>query len=68
MEVKRFTKEQVEAITFKNHARRFAKLPLLKIRVINCILCNRPFETVGNRTCGCDSKYVTPEVAGLHIL
>lgn len=52
-EVLRLPPRVLELIELKNAARREAGLERIKVTVRMCIACDRHFETVGNRTCGC---------------
>jgi len=65
--VKRLPPSVVKDIELKNHARKLANLPLIKVRVRVCITCNSQFESTGNRTCGCSSRNVG-YVAGREVL
>ena len=65
--VKRLPASVVKDIEQKNHARRLASLPPIKIKVRRCISCNEQFESAGNRTCGCGSRQ-TGYIAGREII
>lgn len=40
----------------KNRARKSAFLSPLSITVRKCLVCGKPFESVGNRLCGCTPR------------
>ena len=65
--VKRLPPSVVKDIELKNQARRLANLAPIKIRVRVCIACNQPFESAGNRTCGCNTRN-TGYIAGREII
>ena len=57
----------VKDIEQKNIARKLAGLPLIYIKVRKCLSCGAPFESAGNRTCGCSSR-TTGMIAGREII
>lgn len=57
----------VKDIEHKNIARRLAGLSPIQIKVRRCISCGAPFESAGNRTCGCSSR-TTGMIAGREII
>ncbi len=54
--IKRLPPSVVKDIELKNHARKLACLSPIKIKVRSCISCGSPFESAGNRTCGCNTR------------
>ena len=54
-------------IELKNQARRLANLAPIKIRIRTCIAYEQPFESAGNRTCGCNTRS-TGYIAGREII
>lgn len=65
--IKRLPPSVVKDIELKNHARRLANLSPITIKVRHCIACNMPFESAGNRTCGCNTR-ATGYIAGREII
>ena len=65
--VKRLPPSVVKDIELKNQARRLANLAPIRIRVRACISCAQPFESAGNRTCGCNTRS-TGYIAGREII
>ena len=65
--VKRLPPSVVKDIELKNQARRLANLAPIRIRVRACISCEQPFESAGNRTCGCNTRS-TGYIAGREII
>ncbi|MFK7873289.1 MAG: hypothetical protein AB8C84_08990 [Oligoflexales bacterium] len=65
--VKRLPPSVVKDIELKNQARRLADLAPIKIQVRCCITCHQPFESAGNRTCGCNTRS-TGYIAGREIV
>ena len=57
----------VKDIEQKNIARRLAGLSPIVIKVRRCIACGSPFESAGNRTCGCSSR-TAGTIAGREII
>jgi hypothetical protein len=57
----------VKDIEQKNIARRLAGLSPITIKVRRCIACGSPFESAGNRTCGCSSR-TAGTIAGREII
>ena len=57
----------VKDIEQKNIARRLAGLSPISIKVRRCIACGSPFESAGNRTCGCSSR-TAGTIAGREII
>ena len=65
--VKRLPPSVVKDIELKNHARRLAGLSPIRVKVRTCIACGTPFESAGNRTCGCNTRS-TGYIAGREII
>jgi hypothetical protein len=65
--VKRLPPSVVKDIELKNQARRLANLAPIKIKIRTCIACHQPFESAGNRTCGCNTRS-TGFIAGREII
>lgn len=65
--IKRLPPSVVKDIELKNQARRLASLPPIKINIRSCIACSMPFESAGNRTCGCNTRN-TSYIAGREII
>jgi hypothetical protein len=65
--VKRLPASVIKDIEQKNHARKLASLPPIKVKIRRCISCNELFESAGNRTCGCASRQ-TGYIAGREII
>lgn len=65
--IKRLPPSVVKDIELKNHARKLANLSPISIKVRQCIACNTPFESAGNRTCGCNTRS-TGYIAGREII
>jgi hypothetical protein len=57
----------VKDIEQKNIARRLAGLSPITIKIRRCIACGSPFESAGNRTCGCSSR-TAGTIAGREII
>ncbi len=57
----------VKDIEQKNVARKLAGLSPIVIKVRRCISCGLPFESAGNRTCGCTSR-TAGTIAGREII
>jgi hypothetical protein len=57
----------VKDIEQKNVARKLASLSPIIIKVRRCIACGSPFESAGNRTCGCTSR-TAGTIAGREII
>ena len=57
----------VKDIEQKNIARKLAGLSPIAIKVRRCIACGSPFESAGNRTCGCSSR-TAGTIAGREII
>lgn len=66
-QVKKLPQSVVKDIELKNHARRLANLPPIKVKVRNCMSCGNLFESAGDRTCGCLSR-TTSMMAGREII
>ncbi len=66
-EIKKLPPSVVKDIELKNHARRLANLSPIKIEIRSCIACGQPFESAGNRTCGCNTRS-TGYIAGREII
>ena len=52
--IRRLPAQTVKDVKVKNLARRLAGLSPLRIKVVSCLSCGQMFETVANRTCGCN--------------
>ena len=65
--IKRLPPSVIKDIELKNQARRLANLSPIKINVRHCIACSLPFESAGNRTCGCNARN-TSYIAGREII
>ena len=65
--VKTLPPSVVKDIEQKNIARRLAGLSAISIKVRRCIACGAPFESAGNRTCGCSSR-TAGTIAGREII
>ena len=65
--IKKLPPSVVKDIELKNQARRLASLAPIRIRVRRCIACDQPFESAGNRTCGCNTRS-TGYIAGREII
>jgi hypothetical protein len=57
----------VKDIEQKNVARKLASLSPIVIKIRRCIACGSPFESAGNRTCGCTSR-TAGSIAGREII
>lgn len=66
-QVKRLPQSVVKDIELKNHARRLANLPLIKVKIRTCMACGVLFESAGDRTCGCVNRS-TGYIAGREII
>jgi|GEM_PF-632276 len=67
MKIKTLPPSVVKDIEQKNIARRLAGLSPIVIKVRRCIACGAPFESAGNRTCGCSSR-TAGTIAGREII
>lgn len=67
MKIKTLPPSVVKDIEQKNIARRLAGLSPIQIKVRRCIACGAPFESAGNRTCGCSSR-TAGTIAGREII
>lgn len=53
---KQMSEKRKREIELKNRARRAAGLSLIWVRIRRCDLCDKPFESAGERTCGCRNR------------
>lgn len=67
LKIKTLPPSVVKDIEQKNIARRLAGLSPIVIKVRRCIACGAPFESAGNRTCGCSSR-TAGTIAGREII
>ena len=67
LKIKTLPPSVVKDIEQKNIARRLAGLSAIVIKVRRCIACGAPFESAGNRTCGCSSR-TAGTIAGREII
>lgn len=67
LKIKTLPPSVVKDIEQKNIARRLAGLSPIAIKVRRCIACGAPFESAGNRTCGCSSR-TAGTIAGREII
>lgn len=67
LKIKTLPPSVVKDIEQKNIARRLAGLSPIVIKVRRCISCGAPFESAGNRTCGCSSR-TAGTIAGREII
>jgi hypothetical protein len=67
LRIKTLPPSVVKDIEQKNIARRLAGLSPIQIKVRRCISCGAPFESAGNRTCGCSSR-TAGTIAGREII
>jgi hypothetical protein len=67
LRIKTLPPSVVKDIEQKNIARRLAALSPIVIKVRRCIACGSPFESAGNRTCGCSSR-TAGTIAGREII
>lgn len=67
LKVKTLPPSVVKDIEQKNIARRLAGLSPIVIKIRRCISCGAPFESAGNRTCGCSSR-TAGTIAGREII
>ena len=67
LKIKTLPPSVVKDIEQKNIARRLAGLSAISIKVRRCIACGAPFESAGNRTCGCSSR-TAGTIAGREII
>ncbi len=67
LKIKTLPPSVVKDIEQKNIARRLAGLSSIVIKVRRCIACGAPFESAGNRTCGCSSR-TAGTIAGREII
>lgn len=67
IKIKTLPPSVVKDIEQKNIARRLAGLSAIVIKVRRCISCGAPFESAGNRTCGCSSR-TAGTIAGREII
>ncbi|MCA2960535.1 MAG: hypothetical protein IOD12_09795 [Silvanigrellales bacterium] len=67
LKIKTLPPSVVKDIEQKNIARRLAGLSPISIKVRRCIACGAPFESAGNRTCGCSSR-TAGTIAGREII
>lgn len=66
-QVKRLPASVVKDIELKNHARKLANLPPIKVKIRCCMSCGTQFESAGDRTCGCLNRS-TGFIAGREII
>jgi len=67
LKIKTLPPSVVKDIEQKNIARRLAGLSAIAIKIRRCIACGAPFESAGNRTCGCSSR-TAGTIAGREII
>jgi hypothetical protein len=67
LKIKTLPPSVVKDIEQKNIARRLAGLSPISIKIRRCIACGAPFESAGNRTCGCSSR-TAGTIAGREII
>ena len=70
--VQRLSAHQRSSIGYINKGREQNNLPLLKIKVRNCMTCKQPFESIEKRICECCRGMVefhqTSTLSGLDII
>lgn len=54
--VKKLSPLVVKDLEQKNRARVLVSLPPLRVKIRICMVCRRPFESVGSYTCGCSPR------------
>lgn len=53
LRVKRLQPAVVRELELQNKARQDCGLKLIRVKVRSCLRCSALFESIGNRTCGC---------------
>lgn len=66
-EVKPLPVARKKELELQNKARALCGLSTIKIKVRYCNQCDKPFESCGDRNCGCNTIH-TAQLAGIEIV